>query len=793
MKDFIHVPVSINLRAPRIAIVVPKFDAWQYYACTVLERVSRIWGGAGFILVPHKGGIVEPHLLRMVSAYDPDHVVTIDALRADLMELNPDHYPTNNENGTRMTTSEVRGLFPEVHSPLSLLDERASEQVAKACTPFRSFESDEAAGHRVSRRLERSSTKIEVTRGSPTDSRTFENLDLSARNVRTRDIAVLRASRSGNTKGFALPPDEADPGIDQLSSVALELLGLGNSGYRSSSFSWANQGRWEQSLPCLVPVIRRQGMPQYFVVVGDGFDDFALAHTLDRLSGTALWLPESWLSPQSEFHPIVARVLSELFHYQHTTAARVRVLSVTGDTPELLDTLKAIRDIVWDPQNDGSWLTAVDLKDIDYRKLGEGFLALRKDYDRDLVLPAIENQDKSIEFVNQIPPLVPDTHEVLEDSSREWIVDFDVHGCQMPRGYGLRGDLLEIHDSVWSERVRSGKNGIAIMSWSFGFVSSAATLRQSLARPRLRTLGLLEWVTHQAAVKGWTVSISDAGQRAAAAARLWRGRENLADDLLTFRSFFIEFQTNNGVRSDKRYPLNDGIVVGSEGFLTFEAAVRTLVPTGMVELEVRNSLDRFLEKEVLRRGLILRCLECRELQWIALSELGLTGKCHRCQADIPIKQVTWRDPVGEPKWYYDLHPIIRDLLAQEGDVSVLAGRALQKEFPGGEVIPEVDFKKEGIVIEMDLVFGSPRFIAIGECKTTSSIPAGQRKKKLNNLATVAGILDVDRVILASGEPGAWSDSHKSDLETQLRYIDFANGYVPQVEVLSGLRSHPPLG
>jgi hypothetical protein len=790
MKDFVPIPVSITLRAPRMAIVVPDIEPWHYFACLVLSQASKVWGGAGFILIPHTNGIVKPHSLQMAIAFDPDHIVAATALRADLMEVNPDQYPTVDATGNRITASEVRALALHFQSPLSKLDAKACDQVAEACTPFRTFDPDDGVGTRMHYSLPQVEEELLVVPASETAAVVpSENLRLSARRFETRELAVLRASKTGLVHGFSDPREMSLEDQDELLTIATDVFSLQDFRSVRNSFDWAGRGRWEASLQGLVPVTDMRMRPQFFIIVGDGLEDFSLFHALDRLSGNAIWFPETWLSSESPYHSLVRRALRNIYHHQENSAAKVQVLSSSADSLGIGETLRAIRDELTDLGGDSNWFTAVELKDFDFGGVGKGFLALSQDYDRELVLTAVETAD-SLEFAHRIPPLIPETQEVLAANDREWIIDLDVHGSQMPRGRGLRGDLLEVHDSVWHERVRSGRNGIAVMSRSFGFVLSGSTLRQSLARPRLRTLGLFEWVTHQAAAKGWTVSISEAGQRAASAARLWGSREALANDLSKLRPFFMEFKATNGMRSDDRYLPGCGDVVGDEGFLTFEGAVRILNPSGSSDLEIRNTLDGLTALGVLRRGVILRCLECGKLQWISVSDLGLTTPCRRCQVSIPINISTWRSPVRELAWSYDLHPIVRSLLDQDGDVPILAGGVLREEMHGGDVLPEIIFKgNEGEFIEIDVLFGSPNHIAIGECKTSPNIPSRQRKKKFIGLATVAEILQVDRLILASGDSGAWSDLHQSDLETQLQYYRFAGGRFPKVEVFSGLR-HP---
>lgn len=69
--------VYYSLRAPRVAIVFPADTPhWDYFARRALWQANQLWGGAGFVLVPHHDGVVSDVVLRAVAAYDPDYVVS---------------------------------------------------------------------------------------------------------------------------------------------------------------------------------------------------------------------------------------------------------------------------------------------------------------------------------------------------------------------------------------------------------------------------------------------------------------------------------------------------------------------------------------------------------------------------------------------------------------------------------------------------------------------------------------------------------------------------------------------
>jgi hypothetical protein len=72
-----YVDARTTLRPARVAIVFDGGDDWHYWARLSIYAASRVWSGAGFILIPHREGEVGPLLLQAVRAYDPDYVVLL--------------------------------------------------------------------------------------------------------------------------------------------------------------------------------------------------------------------------------------------------------------------------------------------------------------------------------------------------------------------------------------------------------------------------------------------------------------------------------------------------------------------------------------------------------------------------------------------------------------------------------------------------------------------------------------------------------------------------------------------
>lgn len=59
----LHTVAHMQLRAPRVALVVPVTADWHHVARNAVDAFTRLWGGAGFVIVPTDNGAVHPALL----------------------------------------------------------------------------------------------------------------------------------------------------------------------------------------------------------------------------------------------------------------------------------------------------------------------------------------------------------------------------------------------------------------------------------------------------------------------------------------------------------------------------------------------------------------------------------------------------------------------------------------------------------------------------------------------------------------------------------------------------------
>jgi hypothetical protein len=137
-----YASVSTTPRPPRVVIVIDGGPHWSYWARRALHRACRIWGGAGFAVVPHHDGEVHPTLPRACRAYDPDYVVNYHPTVGDVEHFAPGVIRVVGAGGEPLVGAErERLLKPVLEDPVSNeAGEAARAQIASVCSTYQSSE-----------------------------------------------------------------------------------------------------------------------------------------------------------------------------------------------------------------------------------------------------------------------------------------------------------------------------------------------------------------------------------------------------------------------------------------------------------------------------------------------------------------------------------------------------------------------------------------------------------------------------------------------------------------------------
>ncbi|MEV0679120.1 hypothetical protein AB0I60_21630 [Actinosynnema sp. NPDC050436] len=249
---------------------------------------------------------------------------------------------------------------------------------------------------------------------------------------------------------------------------------------------------------------------------------------------------------------------------------------------------------------------------------------------------------------------------------------------------------------------------------------------------------LSDWVAAKAVEHGLAVRVSTTGQRTAQLACVLSGRPPFVDlfsgPLLPAFRAMIPTST----KTSTTYPKREGVVLpGRDGVLSFHgvlkhAALDAYLP-GATARVLRDLLDPVLRAGALRRGLVLRCATCAEVQFQPLGQIVQSWSCHRCAAANALDSAAWHQPAAEPTWFYDLHPIARQLLRDNGEVPAqLVAFLAAPQYDDGRGFHHV----EGLEllaggrseVELDLVVYHDDRLTIAECKSTDRLAPGKQAR-----------------------------------------------------------------
>ncbi|MCM4082275.1 hypothetical protein [Paractinoplanes hotanensis] len=279
-----------------------------------------------------------------------------------------------------------------------------------------------------------------------------------------------------------------------------------------------------------------------------------------------------------------------------------------------------------------------------------------------------------------------------------------------------------------------------------------------LAQPALRQPTILRWATDIAGQHGKTVRLSDAGRRAEVLQRLVGGRQPLAE-LLAGQMLPIlrGFLSSTGNTKD-RYPDGEGVVLhaagtndaGWEGYLTFEGDTNLRRPSRRERADRRHRHPHHRPDPDPRHHRRLRHL--RPCQLVSLDTAGHTNTCPRCTATNSLTQPRWRHPAKGPQWFFDLHPVARDLLGSNGEVPLQLAhhlRALARSYTDAS---EFELCEAGRPkAELDLPAHADKQVIVGEAKSSNTLgssPAKEVKEKI----LLADLLHADQLLFATTQP-----------------------------------------
>ncbi|MGV9415299.1 hypothetical protein ACWDOP_35830 [Nocardia sp. NPDC003693] len=795
--------VRRGLRASRVAIIFDGDEHWSHWARRAVYLANSIWGGAGFVFVPHHGGEVAPSVLRAVRTYDPDHVVTFARELVDFEYLIPDHLQIRNVDGQLLTGRDRLQELTSEHIDWEThteSDRQARDQVAAACSPYKHAHSN--GSDTVVRQL-----------GFPVDD--FPKIRFMPGLAVTNCIQCppnwggLLGVAVASHAGLVDPPNPAaiEPEIDDHTMLRLTewLMGTRPLGPQrlarlpldGASLTDIGQA-WDYTMTSLVEVsIAHTPSCRTLIVVGDTPEDFALNRLWQNTYGRSVWLPSPLCSiDQDQLPSVVAAGLARIFDHARSEPATVLVTSASLTQPKLDAVLERFRLAARGRQSGGGDPgeigQAVLAEDLTWPQRNTTHLAIREQFDDGLTLPTEVDSSGTRTMLTPLPPPLLDDKLLAEHRSLTWHVDITWMDGPSIDGGGLTSrDLMPKTDGLPTTVVRSSRHGASYPSKRYDLVVSGIPVVNRLPRPRLRHLSLASWVDAQLAKQNLSTKLSSAGQRTAQLTRMLGGRSGLVELFAGPLLPALRRMDAKAARTADCYPHHEGVRIRAHyGVLNFSGFVA--LSAGSAEEEVRERLDFALRAGVIRRGLVLRCAVCTELQFQTIDKLGQSWVCERCDSNSDLGLSAWRMPLQEPVWFYDLHPVGRQLLDDNGDVPIALAAHLSSTCESVDEymdLAEIEFVgNRRAEVEVDLVAYVEGSLIVGEAKSAAQLSRrtrAQRHAEIVKKCRAAAWIGADELIFATSTP-AWTDQAESDIRSATTAFEWPSLGAPRIRLIAGL-------
>ncbi|MEU3374642.1 hypothetical protein ABZ734_29915, partial [Streptomyces sp. NPDC006660] len=186
----------------------------------------------------------------------------------------------------------------------------------------------------------------------------------------------------------------------------------------------------------------------------------------------------------------------------------------------------------------------------------------------------------------------------------------------------------------------------------------------------------------------------------------------------------------------------------------------------------------------------------RPLQYYPLSEISQSYLCRRCGGTNQLTSDRWRPAAPEPRWFYDLHPAVLELVLNDGDVPLLATRFLRSEYWARQalVCEEFELLVDGSpCVEMDFALATAEGLLLGEAKSNDSLGESPRvrQREADKLLRGCALTRAVGLVLATAQE-QWTETTVEAVKAAAAGRRKANKPVPRISLLTGLGTSPKL-
>ena len=370
-----------------------------------------------------------------------------------------------------------------------------------------------------------------------------------------------------------------------------------------------------------------------------------------------------------------------------------------------------------------------------------------------------------------------------------WYVEVTRVDDKTPRARDLPAHALVVKQGPLPPvNLRANRESVTIDPHSMGFVTAGSFLPGRLGRPKLRELSMLAWIEAMAESEGFGIRLSQPGRQAELIRRRLGSRDALLDLMTPENVRMLRAFIPLGKKPSpaEREANEDIVVLHVDPYLTFEA-IAALLPGGAGPAVA--VIDRLTTARLLRRGLILGCAECGRPSFIDADRVGQDYECPQCAASNALVSERWRKG-EEPRWFYDLYTVFRELLDSDGDVVLLAAASLRRSSRSYIDAPELEFydwETSERVAEIDVIASVNREVVLVEAKSNGRYRGrADREEHAKKMLRIAKALRAHQIVFATTKE-AWNATDVKHFEVEGANVE---PFAVMIETLTGLGAIP---
>ncbi|SRR6266481_204546 len=758
--------VHASVRPPRVAILVDKTDSdWQQTCLRIIEFYSKLWGGAYNIIIPTDGITIDETFWQILETFDPDYLYRYHKSGEDFFLNDPHSYSkvlkerVNAAIQAGMSdTANTESLIDKQLRDLELSDleimPKLQEEIKTRLAPF--WFDDYAvdagpvgAGSAPDFHLTQLSTIIQST----------EHPDTISIVEAPKDIWPLWV---GSVTGIMDPQaiksfEQLGIGSDRFSftddnvNTLIELIVTGDiRAARAAHQDSATYNALPGTIPFKMSMLRlglqrstryRYWQEPLVIVAGNKIEDFCLYYCLSKLRDRVVWVLPSITEKALGQHVDATSRAEMKFIFQISAAERSH--KHAGGTSCISYSLNSeqVDGIIQQLTKPGARQYNKQIqKNGDVKSLIEFPVSVteRDNFQRDI--PIQLSNDRSI---SPFSTPKPKHFNPIHPHEHRWITQLSIVSEAPPRHYQL-GELVISDSRLTTFEMRVGKEGPAYFCPNVGYFGG--DIDTVLIKPNLRLPPLDKLVIELAMKNGYECRPSDKGIYAGASISKWGSIEQMGNFLRNakYHSVLDLFLDVSPSRAGQ------GVYLCSDRRRYLDLpALKALVGEDATTL-----IDELISKQILYRGFIFGCTDCRNADWFSVSDITQEFRCRRCGHSQIYTRHHWKQP-EEPSWFYKLDELIYLGHKHGMAVSLLALDYLRKRsennftFTTDREFWPVGGSKSNV--ETDFFCVMDGVFTVGEAKTDNSLgsSASEEAAKITKYKHLVSALSVRQLVFAT--------------------------------------------